>query len=255
MAVLVTRPHPDDEATASALRDRGFEVLRAPMLRFEPVKFSDDEDAAYAAVIVTSANALRAIASQLAGSRLVKLPLFAVGEHTAAVARNLGFEQVISAGGDATALRDCVLAAVKSKVLKKAHPLLYLAGADLARDLAADFRERGFTVVRQTTYRMVPASSLPREVCDAFVAHQVEAVLHYSRRSARAFLEAARSGGVEISALALPQCCISAAVAAVLRDAGATQVTAAAQADENALFEALNRALGHALRPRSGSNL
>ena len=46
--------------------------------------------------------------------------------------------------------------------------------------------------------------------------------------------------------LALPQCCISAAVAAVLRDAGATQVVAAAQADEKALFEALDRAL----RPR-----
>jgi uroporphyrinogen-III synthase len=80
------------------------------------------------------------------------------------------------------------------------------------------------------------------------VAHEIEAVLHYSRRSARAFLDAARSGGVEISALALPQCCISAAVAAVLRDAGATQVTAAASPDENALFEAL----GRALQKRSG---
>jgi uroporphyrinogen-III synthase len=255
MAVLVTRPHPDDEATASALRDRGFEVLRAPMLRFEPVKFSDDEDAAYAAVIVTSANALRAIASQLAGSRLVKLPLFAVGEHTAAAAREAGFTQVMTAKGDASALRDLVLASVKAKQLKKASTLLYLAGADLARDLAGELGEKGFTVVTHTTYRMVPASSLPQEICDAFVANRIEAVLHYSRRSARAFLEAARSGGVEISALALPQCCISAAVAAVLRDAGATQVTAAAQADENALFEALNRALGRALRPRSGSNL
>ena len=27
MAVLVTRPHPDDEATAASLRARGFEVL------------------------------------------------------------------------------------------------------------------------------------------------------------------------------------------------------------------------------------
>jgi len=251
MAVLVTRPHPDDEATASALRDRGFEVLRAPMLRFEPVKFSDDEDALYGAVIVTSANALRAIASQLAGSRLLKLPLFAVGEHTAAAAREAGFTQVITAKGGASALRDLVLAGVKAKQLKKASTLLYLAGADLARDLAGELGEKGFTVVTHTTYRMVPASSLPREICDAFVANQIEAVLHYSRRSARAFLEAARSGGVEISALALPQCCISLAVAAVLRDAGATQVTAAAQADENALFEAL----GRALRPRSGSNL
>ncbi len=246
MAILVTRPHPDDETTARALRDRGFDVLRAPMLRFEPVPFQDDADARYGAVVVTSANALRAIAPQLAGSRLLRLPLFAVGEHTATAAREAGFDEVIASKGDAGALRDLVLAAVKSKQLKKASPLLYLAGADLARDLGGELGEKGFTVVTHTTYRMVPAPSLPRAICDAFVAHKVEAVLHYSRRSARAFLEAARSGGVEISALALPQCCISVAVAAVLRDAGATQVTAAASPDENALFETL----GRALRPR-----
>jgi uroporphyrinogen-III synthase len=243
MAVLVTRPHPDDEATASALRARGFEVLQAPMLRFEPVPFHDDADARYGAIIVTSANALRAIAPHLAGSRLLKLPLFAVGEHTASAARAAGFGEVLTAKGDAAALRDLVLGSVKSKQLKKASTLLYLAGADLARDLSGELGEKGFTVVTHTTYRMIPAASLPCEVCDAFVANRIEAVLHYSRRSARAFLDAARSGGVEISALALPQCCISAAVASILRDAGATQVTAAAQADENALFEALSRAL------------
>jgi uroporphyrinogen-III synthase len=43
--------------------------------------------------------------------------------------------------------------------------------------------------------------------------------------------------------LAIPQCCISAAVASVVRDAGAMQVMVAASPDENALFEALSRAL------------
>ena len=243
MAILVTRPQPDAEATAATLRARGFEVLLAPMLRFEPAAFRDDTEARYGGLIVTSANALRAIETDLKASRLLRLPLFAVGEHTATVARDLGFEQVISAGGDATALRDCVLGAVKSKVVKKAHPLLYLAGADLARDLAGDFRQRGFTVVTQTTYRMVPVSTLPRETCKAFAANQVEAVLHYSRRSAGAFLEAVRAAGIEISALSVPQFCISAGVASVLREAGATGVMAAASPDENALFALLDRAL------------
>src|SRR6266403_2363269 len=248
MAVLVTRPHPDDEATAAALRAKGFEVMLAPMLRFEPVAFHDDGDARYGAVIVTSANALRGIAphlegSRLQGSRLLKLPLFAVGEHTASAAHRAGFDNVIPANGDAASLRDSVLASVKAKELKKASPLLYLAGADLARDLAGELDERGFTVVTRTTYRMIPVSSLPREACEAFAASGIEAVLHYSRRSARAFLDAARAGGVEISALAIPQCCISAAVASVVRDAGATQVMAAASSDENALFEVLDRAL------------
>jgi uroporphyrinogen-III synthase len=243
MAVLVTRPHPDDEITAAALRARGFEVLRAPMLRFEPVAFHDDMDARYGAVIVTSANALRGLTSNLKGHRLLELPLFAVGEHTAAAARRAGFTHVIPANGDAGSLRDLVFASVKAKQLTKASTLLYLAGADLARDLASELGERGFRVVTQTTYRMVPVTSLPREACDAFAANQVEAVLHYSQRSARAFLDAARAAGVEISALAIPQCCISAEVASVVRDAGATQVMVAASPDENALFEALDRAL------------
>jgi uroporphyrinogen-III synthase len=243
MAVLVTRPHPDGEVTAASLRARGHEVLLAPTLRFEPVAFRDDEDATYGAVIVTSANALRGIAPHLAASRLLKLPLFAVGEHTASTARDAGFGNVLPAAGGAAALRDLVLASVKSKELKKGSTLLYLAGADLARDLAGELGERGFTVVTHTTYRMSPVSSLPQETLKAFAANQIEAVLHYSRRSARAFLEAVRAGGVEISALAIPQCCISAAVASVMRDAGATQVMVAASADENALFEALDRAL------------
>ena len=243
MAVLVTRPHPDDEATAAALRAKGFEVMLAPMLRFEPVAFHDDGEARYGAVIVTSANALRGIAPHLEGSRLLKLPLFAVGEHTASAAHRAGFDNVIPANGDAASLRDSVLASVKAKELKKASPLLYLAGADLARDLAGELGERGFSVVTRTTYRMIPVYSLPREACEAFAASGIEAVLHYSRRSARAFLDAARAGGVEISALAIPQCCISAAVASVVRDAGAAQVMAAASSDENALFEVLDRAL------------
>jgi len=243
MAVLVTRPHPDDETTAASLRARGFDVLRAPMLRFEPVAVHEDMNARYSAVIVTSANALRGIEPHLKGHRMLELPLFAVGEQTAAAARRAGFTHVVSANGDAANLRDLVLASLKAKELKKASTLLYLAGAEFARDLASELEESGFRVVTQTTYKMIAVTSLPREACDAFAANQVEAVLHYSQRSVRAFLDAARAAGVEISALAIPQCCISAAVASVVRDAGATQVVVAATPDENALFEALERAL------------
>src|SRR6201986_4130195 len=243
MAVLVTRPHPDNEAPAATLRGRGFEVLLAPMLRFEAQAFQDDADARYDAVIVTSANALRGFEQHPSGRKLLKLPLFAVGEHTAEAARRAGFDKVIPANGDVAALREAVLGSVKAKELKKASTLLYLAGADLARDLAGDLGERGFTVVTHTTYRMIPVSDLPREASDGFAANQVGAVLHYSRRSARAFLQAARTAGVEISALAIPQCCISDAVASIVRDAGATQVLTASRPDENALLDALIRAL------------
>jgi uroporphyrinogen-III synthase len=243
MAILVTRPEPDNETTAAALRAKGFAVLLAPMLRFEPVAFHDDTEARYGAVIVSSANALRAIGSDLAGSRLLTLPLFAVGERSAEAARRAGFGDVAVAGGTAAALRDLIVASVRAKTLKKASTLLYLAGADLAGDVAGELGERGFTVVTHTTYRMLPVANLPQQAVDAFAANRIEAVLHYSRRSARAFLDAVRAAGVEISALAIPQCCISEQVASVVRDVGATRVLVARSPDENGLFEALDRAL------------
>lgn len=241
MAVLVTRPHPDNETTLASLRARGFDALAAPMLRFEPLPFHDDDGTHYDAVMLTSANALRAI--DLTGSRLLRLPLFAVGAHTADAARAAGFGEVLMAKGDAIALRDLVLARVDAGALAKAARLLYLAGADLSRDLAGELGQKGLTVVTRTTYRMAPVASFPREVTEAFLANRITAVLHYSRRSALAFLDAVRARGLEISALALPQCCISAAVASVLRDAGATQVAVAARPDESALLDALDRVL------------
>jgi uroporphyrinogen-III synthase len=242
MAILVTRPLPDGETTASALRAKGFDVLLAPMLRFEPVALPDDSDAPYGAVIVTSANALRAIETRLQGSPWLKLPLFAVGEPTARAAHAAGFTRVVSANSDALGLRELILAAVKAKTLKKTNPLLYLAGADLARDLPGELGERGLTVVTQTTYRMVAVPNLSVEASRAFATDQIEAVLHYSRRSARAFIEAVRAAGVEISALSLPQCCLSTGIAAVLRDAGAARLSVASSPDEGALFVALKSA-------------
>lgn len=243
MSILVTRPHPDNEATAESLRARGHAVLLAPALKFEPVALHGESEAPYGAVLVTSANAIRGLAPQLPNLDLLKLPLFAVGEHTAAAAREAGFTEVIVAGGDAASLRDKVMQSARDKVLKKKSTLLYLAGADLSRDLGGELGAEGFRVITQTAYRMAPVKHLPREVCEAFAAHAVEAVLHYSRRSARAFLDAARDEGVEISALAIPHCCLSATVASVLRDAGASQVLVAATPDESALFDTLERAL------------
>jgi uroporphyrinogen-III synthase len=243
MAVLVTRPSPDDQRTAAALRARGFEVLLAPMLRFEPVALPADLGDAFGAVIVTSANALRAVAPQSGGAPLLRLPLLAVGDQTAAVASECGFAKVLSAKGDAAELCDLVEASFKKRVFRKSAPLLYLAGSDVSRDLASELDARGFQVTTQVVYRMAPVANLPADVCDAFARHGIEAVLHYSRRSAAAFVAAAGAGGVEISALAVPQCCMSGAVAEVLREAGASQVTVAERPNEKKLLEGLARAL------------
>ena len=242
MSVLVTRPAPDHAATARALRDKGFDVLLAPMLRFEPVAFELDADACFDAVLATSANALRALAETSGRTRFLTTPLYAVGGRTAQAARDLGFDRVTAAAGDGASLRDLVVAQARAGTLKKTARLLYLAAADRAVDLADALSPFGFDVVTVTAYRMIATPDLPAEARDAFAAGRIKAVLHYSARSAQNFVAAARAAGLEISALAVPQYCLSANVAAVLRDAGATRVAVAAAPDEDALFAALARA-------------
>jgi uroporphyrinogen-III synthase len=232
MAILVTRPQPDNARTIAALRAQGHGALAAPMLRFEKVMFSLDAEADFGAVIVTSANALRGLADQPAGAKLFRLPVFTVGDRTAQAAQDAGFRDVISAGGDAHDLR--ALLTARAQPVK---PLLYLAGVDLSRDLAAELGSRGFQV---TTYTV---TDLPDEVTAAFATGQIEAVLHYSRRSARAFFQAVGLAGVEIAALATPHLCMSQAVATIAHDAGATKVMAAATPDEDTLFAVLARAI------------
>src|SRR5437870_4476679 len=124
MAVLVTRPSPDNDRSAAALRAQGFEVLLAPMLRFERVALPGDLGSEFGAVIITSGNALRAVAPQLKDSPLKRLPLFAVGEQTASAARDAGFVKVIVAEGDSAALRDLVAASAKQRVIRKRDTLL-----------------------------------------------------------------------------------------------------------------------------------
>src|SRR5450756_3085895 len=98
MRMVVTRPQADSERTAATLRARGHAVLVAPLLRVEPV--AADLSGSCGGVIITSANAPGAIVGNPACKALFKLPLFAVGRRSADAARQAGFADVTSAGGD-----------------------------------------------------------------------------------------------------------------------------------------------------------
>lgn len=238
MAILVTRPAPDNERSAAALRERGFEVLLAPMLAFEKLPFQCDASSVRG-VLLTSGNAVRAIAAHPSMPRLRALPVFAVGETTAAAARAAGFADVHAAGGDAVSL----LAMVTAVVPPGERPLLYLSADEISRDLGAALGEGGIAVERIPVYRMALQAELPAAAQAAFSRGAIEAVLHYSRRSALAFLAAADRAALGDAARSAPQVGLSEAVVAALRERGAVRLSAARAPSEASLFEALAETL------------
>jgi uroporphyrinogen-III synthase len=229
--LLVTRPESDAERTAAALRQRGHVAITAPLLRIEPILDAPIDQRHWAAILVTSANAAAAIALHGRKSALLGIPVFTVGDRSADAMRAAGFANVVSAGGAVADLTRLV-----AEGLKPVAPLLYLAGEDRAGDVAGALQAKGFIVQTVVLYRAVTATLLPNDAVDALTAG-VDGVLHFSRRSAEAYVASARAAGLLAPALEPAQFCLSEQIAAPLRRAGAARIRVAARPNEAALIE------------------
>lgn len=232
MRIVVTRPQADAERTASALRQQGYEVLVAPLMRVEPI--AADLEGSWGAVVITSANAPAAIKDNPARAMLLTLKLFAVGERSAAAARAAGFANVESASGDVRDLTQLI----GEQVRDKATPLLYLAGEDRAADMVGELAVHGIKAAMRVVYRAVTVP-FPDELIAALTAGEIDAVLHYSRRSADNYVTGATAAGITEVALAPRHVCLAEPVAAPLVCAGATRMAIAPHPDEAALIELL----------------
>jgi uroporphyrinogen-III synthase len=232
MRVVLTRPQDDSERTAAAVRPRGHEVLIAPLLTIETV--NSDLRTNWGAIIVTSAHAAGAIAAHPACAELIKLPLYAVGRRSADAARKTGFTNITSAGGDL----DDLLRIVSARRPDANAPLLYLAGEDRSGDLIGDLAVRGIAAELAVIYRAVPAPFSP-ELIAALKDGAVDAVLHFSKRSAEIFLDGAKKAGIAAQGLEVRHFCLSTQIAAPLESAGAKSVSAARRPDEASLIALL----------------
>src|SRR5215472_1929038 len=98
---LVTRPREEAERLAAALAARGIAVVREPLIEIAARDTPPPMLAGVQAILCTSANGVAALARRSADRAV---PIFAVGEATAARARGEAFARVETAGGDVDAL-------------------------------------------------------------------------------------------------------------------------------------------------------
>jgi uroporphyrinogen-III synthase len=230
--ILLTRPQADAERTAAALRAHGHDVIVTPLLELELLHDAELGAGPWAALLVTSANAVRAFAGHKRRDELRGSKVFTVGDRTAQAMRDCGFADVISAAGNVNDL--AALIAVR---LRPPARLLYLAGEERSGDLAGLLRGKNFVIDTVLVYRAVAVGALPHAAAAALAAG-LDGVFHFSRRSAEAYLDAAGRSGLLQDALAKPvHYCLSGRIAEPLKEAGATNIRIAARPDEAALIE------------------
>jgi uroporphyrinogen-III synthase len=235
MKLLVTRPEPDNQRTAAALRAAGHDVMLAPMLRIEA--FPDADLGApslgappWAAVLLTSANGARALAAHARRDELLALPVLAVGRASADAARAAGFADVASADGDVADLARLAAARFAGSRI----PLLYAAGEDRSGDLAGALCAKDVAVRTAVVYRAAGVAEFSPEVRTALMQGRIEGVLHFSQRSVESYMACSRT--IQREALAPVHYCLSTRAAEPLRLAGAARIEVAAQPDEASLI-------------------
>lgn len=120
-AIVVLRPEPGNSATVAAIRAGGGQAVAMPLFAVEPLSWTPPDLTEVDALLLTSANAVRAAGPGLAA--LAALPVYAVGGATAAAARAAGLTVTAEGRGDMAAIAGQAAAAGRTR-------LLHLAGAE-----------------------------------------------------------------------------------------------------------------------------
>lgn len=181
-SVLIIRTEPGASNSAARVSEMGYNpiILPAASAIATHAKFDHRN---VQAILVTSSNAPR-----LADfcPEAFDIPVYAVGDATAQSAKLRGFKNIISAGGDASAL--AVLVADRLK--KENGALLHLRGTEVAGDVSGFLSACGFETRAHIVYETIDCPEFSAKLPEVLVNNS-GVVLFHSPKGAARFAKAA----------------------------------------------------------------
>ncbi len=230
LSALVTRPRQQSLLTARRLHAMGHRSIIDPLLVIRTIDAGALDVGPIAAVVLTSSSGLRGW-----DARLVGLPVFTVGPATAAAARRAGCSDVRSADGDGVELA----ALIARSLQPTAGEILHLAGDDVRSGLAEALTAAGYTYRQRTVYAAIPASTLSARTKRELLDRRIDAALFFSPRTAQTFCSLIEAAGLVERLRGVTAVCLSAAVAAPIRNLAWAGILVAAERDQPALLACL----------------
>lgn len=193
------RPEPGNRATIVRLAELGVEAVALPLFAVQPLVWTVPDPADFDALILTSANAARWSGDGLA--LLKTLPVYTVGEATAAATRAAGIDVVTTGRDDA----DALLATARAAGITRA---LHLGGREsmiIPGSPPADIVRRSIAVYA-TDPLVVPPHALAKLIDGVALLHSPRAA-----RQLAALIDAAGFARKRITLAALSQAVAAAA--------------------------------------------
>ncbi len=200
MRILLTRPEADARRSAQRLAALGHDAVIVPL--FEIVATGAlQPDGAFTRLLATSAHAFDVSHDT---NDLKALRLDVVGARTAAAARESGFSRVETVAPDAKSL---AMAIARENALPQ--DFLYLAGRERRPDLEAALGALGHRVTPWLVYAARETDTAAAKLNELWQEQRIDAVLHFSPRSAALYVALAEKAGLTAAALAPLQIAIS----------------------------------------------
>lgn len=204
---------PSANLSAARWERAGFEALIAPLLSVQKVEFNEPIPR-NRALIFTSANGVRY--SELTGDDRT---VYAIGESTEKAARQAGFVNVTTSGGNWKTLL---------KVIdKRDKKITHISGRHVRGRIVEALNAQGFSASRRIVYETIPVSDCPEEVSDC------DAIALYSPRATETLIRVAPKLAIQADVY-----CLSEAVAAPLKEGAAywSRMHVATEPTEGALI-------------------
>ncbi|MGB4191133.1 MAG: uroporphyrinogen-III synthase [Rickettsiales bacterium] len=180
MKIIITRPLDEARILAKKLEILGYQTILAPLLE---IKFTKNVDFNqlynYQAIIITSRNAIKAIAKVDKGLKLLIL-----GKESYDYAKSLGFFNCIFVGENIEQLKNNIL---------NYDNLLYLSGADVTDDLKS-LKQK---IDRKIIYKAEQIINPSEELLGIIKQDQLKICLFLSARTAQAFANIIVNNGLK----------------------------------------------------------
>lgn len=187
MKLVVTRPLPGADATVGRVEAAGHMAIRLPLFGVHPIDWDMPDLDRFDAALLTSSNAVRLARGQL--RQLAALPVYAVGQTTAAAAQLVGMNVAVTGKGGAQEILPYAFDAGHRRIL-------WLAG----EDRTALTPPGGMTVEPIAVYASI-ALPVPDDFADRIA--QADAVLLHSARAAARLAEICDAQQVDRNTVAL----------------------------------------------------
>ena len=181
MHILLTRPLEDCSEMILKFQSLGHQVSHLPLLSVRQVNYGEVNFSDYKGIIFTSANAVKFLDLKKIEKKLL---CFCVGSATEKKVRNLGFQNVIAAGGNVENLKELIL----QNFDKKDGKLIYVSGEIVSVNLDLQLEKEGYNIKRIISYKTKHIEKFEEKFVSELKSKIPDIVYIYSQNSASSFL-------------------------------------------------------------------